>query len=393
MVKESGVVRIERGCLRKGCWWCAKWLGGEGGDVVPLAVQMRWVAEFFEGLYYQLQRGGVTGEVTMIGLKIEEEAAYGEDPTTFPTDRRPGEFRRTLDVHTTDLTCENWFSESGITIGTHLTEEQRKATIRLLYTWKTSFVSDTKDIPVTDLVVHTIPTYAGIRAHRARDVPHTAEEEAWQLANLPPMLESIIGFTQSPWVAKTTFMGKKDSEKTRDPITGFRTSLRMVHTYCALNRATIKSNYPMKRMEPIINGLAKDSRRYYFSGDAANGYYPVPLLPKHTYKTAFNSVLGQCCYLRMGMGLLGAPHTYTKLKDMTFGRIPDPGSEPSLHEVVARINGWLKGGEVEVQSGKQRGEGVRSEDILDFRYFFNDDYEAVDDFNTLYQFLGNWYFP
>ena len=260
VVKESGAVRVEQGCLREGCWGCAKWLGGEGGDVVPLTVQMRWVAEFFEGLYYQSRQGGMSGEVAVINLQTEEEAAYGEDPTTFPTNRRPTEFRKRLDVHTTDWICEDWFRESGITIGTHLIEEQRKATIRLLYTWRTSFVSDTKDIPVTDLVVHTIPTYAGIRAHRARNIPHMAEEEAWQLANLPPMLGLIIGFTQSPWVAKTTFVGKKDSEKTRDPITGFRTSLRMVHTYCALNRVTIKSNYPMKRMEPIINRLAKGSR-------------------------------------------------------------------------------------------------------------------------------------
>ena len=196
------------------------------------------------------------------------------------------------------------------------------------------------------------------------------------------MLGTIIGFTQSPWVAKTTFVGKKDSEQTRDPVTGFRTSLRMVHTYCALNRATIKSNYPMKRMEPIVNGLTKASQRYYFSGDTANGYYAVPLLREHAYKTAFNSVLGQCCYLCMGMGLLGAPHTYAKLKDVTFEQIPDLCSEPSLHEVVAGINGWFT---------KTGGEG--SEDILDFRYFFDNDYGAADDFDTLYQFLGQWYFP
>ena len=56
--------------------------------------------------------------------------ADGEDPTTFPTDRRPEEFRKPLDVHTPDLVCEDWFQQSGITIGTHVMEEQRRATVR-----------------------------------------------------------------------------------------------------------------------------------------------------------------------------------------------------------------------------------------------------------------------
>lgn len=119
----------------------------------------------------------------------------------------------------------------------------------------------------------------------------------------------------------------------------------------------------------------------------------MPLLPEHAYKTAFNSVLGQCYYLHMGMGLSGAPHTYAKLKDLTFGRIPDPDSEPSLHEVVAGVNGWLRGEDTERQERRLRSERARSEDILDFRYVFDNDYGAADDFDTLYQFLGNWYFP
>lgn len=181
------------------------------------------------------------------------------------------------------------------------------------------------------------------------------------------MLGIIIGFTQSPWLAKTTFVDKKDSVP--DPVTGFRKVLRMVHTYCALNNATIKSNYPMKNLEPIINDLAKDTRQYYFTSDAANGYWAVPLLAEHAYKTAFNTILGQCCYLRMGMGLLGAPHTYAMLKDITFGPIPHPAAERSLHEVVGGTQG------------------------LAFKYFFDDDYGAADDFDTLYSFLADSYFP
>jgi len=222
-------------------------------------------------------------------------------------------------------------------------------------------------VPATDLVVHSIPTYAGAKPHRAREIPSTPEEEAWQLNNLPNWLGVLIGFTQSPWVAKTTFVPRKDS--TPDPVIGFRANLRMVHTYCVLNRVTIKSNYPMKRLEPIIDELTKESRRFYFSGDATLGFYTIPLLAEHAYKTAFNIVFGQCCYLRMGMGLTGAPHTYARLKDITWGPIPKPYPERSITEIVAELG------------------------TVVFKYFFDDDYGAADDFESMFNFLLHCYFP
>lgn len=409
----DGTLREEKGCLRQECPQCWKWrrlVAGSTHPFVPVPVQLRWVIKFYEGLSwpqtgprsYQQEKVhtvdtinlGTTkarktgkmrtkhferesSEITPMTMRpgergplTEEEEVFGNTFLGYPTERRPEGFRLSLDEETKGEDCDVWFEKSGIRIGDHLTRIQREKTIRLLYTWRQLFITETNQIPITDLVVHSIPTYRGIKPHRARESPVTAEEEAWQLKNLPGMLGSIIGFTQSPWLAKTTFVEKKGSEETRDPVTGFRSSLRMVHTYCALNKATIKSNYPMKRMEPIINGLSKNTRRYFFSGDAANGYYAVPLLAEHAYKTAFNTVMGQCCYLRMGMGLSGSPHTYAMLKDITFGPIPDPYPERSVHEVVGETN-----------------------DIMEFRYFFDDDYGASDTFEELYKFLNQWYFP
>lgn len=73
----------------------------------------------------------------------------------------------------------------------------------------------------------------------------------------------------------------------------------------------------------------------------------------------------------MGMGLTGSPHTYAMLKDITFGPIPSPCPEISVHKAVAKY----------------------SDDVLDFCYFFDDDYGAADTFDSLYSFLSEWYFP
>lgn len=98
----------------------------------------------------------------------------------------------------------------------------------------------------------------------------------------------------------------------------------MVNIFCPINEATIKSNYPMKRIEPIVNALSQEKYRLgpKFQADASNGYYVVPLWREHAYKTAFSCSLGQFCYNVIGQGLSGAPHTYSRLKDLAMGCIP-----------------------------------------------------------------------
>ena len=93
---------------------------------------------------------------------------------------------------------------------------------------------------------------------------------------LPEMMGTIIQLGTSRWAAKTTWVSKKD---TTVDIIG-RWPLRMVHTYCPLNNSTIKTNYPMKRIEPILDDLAKPGRQYFFSADTAYGFYAVPIYPR-----------------------------------------------------------------------------------------------------------------
>ena len=125
----------------------------------------------------------------------------------------------------------------------------------------------------------------------------------------------------------------------------------MVHTYYLLNNVTVKNNYSMKRIEPILDELSRPSRRYFFSADTAYGFYSVPIHPPYAYKTAFNSILGQFFYTRMPMGLSGALATYARLKDITFGPIPAPDPEPPIVTMLLEKQG-----------------------VVGFKYFVDDDY-------------------
>ena len=173
------------------------------------------------------------------------------------------------------------------------------------------------------------------------------------------MLEAgIITYTSSPWSAKSRFVIKKNGD------------LRPVHQFCALNDATIKSNYPMRRVEPILNNLMQPRFKLYWWADASNGFFAVPMSPPHAYKTGFSRFLGQFFYLWMAQGLCGAPHTFVQLKDYMGGPIPSPNAEPAVFDIT------------ESESGASAYES-----------FFDDDSGSNELLETQACFLHERYFP
>ena len=299
-------------------------------------------------------------------IRIEETATIKEDQlfgesAGYPTSRRPIDFRRELTTESWEVVSE-WFDNSGITVGSTARKQMKspdpdeaQSTARLFYTWKDLFVEDLVAMPATDLVTHSIPTWDDAIPVRARDKLYTPKERKWMDRVIPQMLQSgVIDHSVSPWCHRTKFVPKKDGD------------LRMVHVYVPINAATIPNSYPMKRIEPILNSLMMPGLKVFFQADAANGYWAVPLVPSHAYKTAFGTHMGQFHYLRMGQGLSGAPQTYTRLKDVFSGPIPEPNPEPSLSNT-----------------------GIPGE----FHYFMDDDFGAHKTYKDQWEFLHHHYLP
>lgn len=137
------------------------------------------------------------------------------------------------------------------------------------------------------------------------------------------MLEAgAIAYTSSSWSTKSRFVVKASRD------------LRPVHQFCALNEATIQSNYPMRRVEPILNNLMPPRSKAYWWADASNECFAVPMYPPHAYKTGFSCSLGRFCYLRMALVLCGAPHTFAQLKDYVGRSIPSPNAELAIFGTI-----------------------------------------------------------
>ena len=170
------------------------------------------------------------------------------------------------------------------------------------------------------------------------------------------MLEAgIIGYLISPWCHWTKIVPKKDGD------------LQMVHNHVPINAATVANSYPMRRIELVLKSLMQPGLNVYFQADAANGYWAIPLAQEHAYKTAFGTHRRQYHYLHMGQGLSGAPQTYTRLKDVLAGPIPESNKEPALDQF-------------DVAGGT-------------FQYFMDDDFGTHRTYDDQWRLLHSAYFP
>lgn len=165
----------------------------------------------------------------------------------YPTDDRPIFYQRPFSTDSASAT--EWLTENRSLIGDAVSNgtPEWATAARLLFTWRDLLVEDVRDMPITSFIEHRIPTYPRSVPRISKLPLYTPKEIQWMEDNIPKIEQAgIIERCQSPWSAKTKFPVKQDG-----------VSLRMVHQFIAINAATVKMNYPMRRIEPILNRLSQ----------------------------------------------------------------------------------------------------------------------------------------
>ena len=285
----------------------------------------------------------------------------------FPTRRRP----RMRTIENADLsTADQWFQGSGITIGDGLSEEQRAKAVHLFYTWRDVFETDLLRIRRTDLIEHAIVLDKEARPHRAK-VPLYTDQEIKFCQDLIPRMEEagLIRRCDSAWGARTKFVPKPRADLCPE-----NDKLRMVHNFIPLNSVTEKSRYPCPRIEQIVHTICKKGKSWFFTADAANSYWAIPVRSGDEHKLGFVTPYGMYCYTVMGQGLTGGTHTYSRFRDLVFGNIPE-----DIDENGDTIPGY------ETVIGDHG-------DIA-FDGLIDDSYGSADTFDRLYKFLAEEFFP
>jgi hypothetical protein len=152
---------------------------------------------------------------------------------------------------------------------------------------------------------HVIPTEPGVKpAFRPsyRLSPSEIKEVEKQVSEL--LLQGLIEPSSSPYGAPVLFVQKKDG------------TLRMCLDYRLLNSQTIKSKYPLPRIDQLIDQL--NGAKILSSLDLQSGYYQIRISPEDVPKTAFLTPFGQYQFKVMSFGLCNAPSTFQAVMNKIF---------------------------------------------------------------------------
>ena len=83
-----------------------------------------------------------------------------------------------------------------------------------------------------------------------------------------------------------------------------------------LKRASLKDNYPLPKMEHILQKVVGSKRISLLDG--FSGYNQLLVLPEDQLKTAFTTPWGTFMYVKMPFGLMNAGATFQRAMDIAF---------------------------------------------------------------------------
>lgn len=192
--------------------------------------------------------------------------------------------------------------QDELEINEDLDESTRQKTLDLVNKYRGSFATSTSEIGCTNraninikLTDQNAVVYRPYRlSYAQRGVVKKMCDELLQL--------NIIKPSVSPYSSPVVLVKKKNGED------------RMCVDFRQLNLKTEKDQYPMPRMDDLIDRLA--GYLYFTTLDLASGYYQIPVATDSQKYTAFVTPDGHFEFLRMPFGLATAPAVFQRMMDL-----------------------------------------------------------------------------
>lgn len=171
--------------------------------------------------------------------------------------------------------------------------------------YKEMFKTEIDQMTLCSMGEHSIETIDSAKGvySGARRIPINYEsqinEEIKKLERL-----KIIELSNSKWCSAIVPVSKPDG------------TVRMCIDYRNLNQITIKDQYPLPRIDEILEALRQSS--VFSTLDATSGYYQLAMKKEDKHKTAFNYKGKMYEFQRMPFGLCNAPATFQRAMDQIF---------------------------------------------------------------------------
>ena len=114
----------------------------------------------------------------------------------------------------------------------------------------------------------------------------------------------IVTLRFSKWVANLVTVRNKNGE------------IRLCVDFINLNKVSLKDNYPLPKMDQILQKLVGLER--ISTMDGFSGYNQIKVLPEDQEKTAFTMIWGTFMYEKMPFALMNAGATFQRAMDIAF---------------------------------------------------------------------------
>ena len=201
-----------------------------------------------------------------------------------------------------------------------LEDNQIASLQQLLEENKDLFATSLQELQQTNVGEHIIITeqVPPIKKRAYRTAP---KENEFIESEIKEMLEQeLIQPSTSPWSFPVVVVKKKNGK------------FRFCVNYKPLNDITKKDNYPLPRIDELLDSLHE--AQWFTTLDLASGYWQIKVKPEDQEKTAFITKFGTYEFKVMPFGLCNAPATFQRTMDTVLRGIKEKFVLVYLDDVI-----------------------------------------------------------
>jgi hypothetical protein len=195
-----------------------------------------------------------------------------------------------------------------VKISRKLSQKQKEAYVELMKHYSDIFAWSYEDLKVfdTEIIQHKIPLKPGSKPVKKKFRQFNPLLLPIIEKELKRLLEAkiIVPLRYSEWVANLVPVRKKNGE------------IRLCVDFRNLNRCSLKDNYPLPKMDYILQRVVGAKRISMLDG--YSGYNQISVMEEDKKKTSFTTPWGTFMYEKMPFGLMNAGATFQRAMDIAF---------------------------------------------------------------------------